>query len=356
MFAESFTGYPVRILVPTSTSEHEIIQTEGAIKIYVPSEVKPKILTQDDREIAEENLALSVYKGLISLQASAALYKGVPEKQKLREYASSLGSEEAGTLDEILIRADRVGMHLNCFNIFELSRRMQCIESDYRVLGEDMGEGFSSIFQPNSIYKAGKSKYETRDGIKADTDELDLVLSLTYWRNLGVSDERLQEIAKNVPRDACVGEYRDTLYEIVFGLSRFSNPLQTSWEDSLKRVLVLREYVVDLMRDLDLPNAFYWFSPKTEVGGGFSDPTKDKLEIEATRGKIASRKEKLTAILTALDGEEKNLPLGLDSRERIAQRLIDLLTLESSSLRASENTRLSVVLRSLGNHIEAFLT
>ena len=91
-YAESFTGMPTRIIAPNTGQQDTLAQTEGFTRIFIPYEVKPTSMQY------EEDLGLVVYKGIVALQASAARYNGVPDKETIKtgEYQKKLGALSGG--------------------------------------------------------------------------------------------------------------------------------------------------------------------------------------------------------------------------------------------------------------------
>ena len=81
-FAESFTGFPVRIVTSDRNITERGEDTEDyGVKLYVPRDVKPRTVSD------EERLAFSVYKGIIASQSSAFLYSGVPSAEEISRFA-----------------------------------------------------------------------------------------------------------------------------------------------------------------------------------------------------------------------------------------------------------------------------
>jgi len=316
-FAESFTGRPVSILLKESSSslqETKLAQAEGAMKIYVPRDVKP----QTSKE--QERLAHNVFKGLVALQASAYMYRGIPERNYL-DYARKLGLNPFGvteSLESLLLSLDTNGLTLGCFNAIELARRTQCISEDYNALGEDMSEGFNSIFDPKIFRDMGK---------KAVTDEIDLALTRAFWESFGIDPERMEKQVSLIRREWAIGDHREELYEVVSDLSRFRDLDSTSWKTSMDRVVEFRDYIKRFYEDLNRPDPFLTRSEeqqresvmnesKLEEIGGVDDGKKTKLK------RLRKRKEYLAGLLNQLKGGKNiQLPTGLDSEEHLKERI-----------------------------------
>src|SRR3989338_262660 len=257
-FAESFTGLPVRIIVqsPGNTAAAETLEAQvaDALKIYLPYQVNP-------RGENKEELALAVYKGLVALQSSALLYRGLPTKEQLQSYKTE-------SLEHLLDR-DSTGITKGIYHVFEVSRRMQCLSEEYPVLGAELVGGFGSLFNSRDIYESSKA-------IKLEYNIMDLALTQGYWKSLGVKEEELTNLVSLVFEmenqeqiNNRTGESTRKfllerisfpyagIWEELDNLIKFDRPLQSNWEESLKRTETWKKLVRDYFLELGYINPFH---------------------------------------------------------------------------------------------------
>jgi len=303
-FAESFTGYPVKIVVPSeSESQSEQVQVQESLKIFLPREV----------ELDDPEQALNVYKGLTALQASAALYRGIPERE---EDLDILRTRRISGLEDFIVEGERGGLIPLTYQTIELSRRMQCIAEDYRVLGEDISSGFREIFNPNFLSRTVKDD---------KTNEIDLALSTVYWKSLGVDEDLIQDALKSIPGDKRLGIFRGEFLETLSELSRFDKPMESSYRDSSERTNEFSDYVYRLTEDLGIGSVL---SPKTEreffemklqsSKDGFAQYSEANKE-DMHKQKIENLKNRENQLLAIERGQISEV--GLDTSERVSRRL-----------------------------------
>lgn len=307
-FAESFTGYPVKILIPSEKeSEEELVQVQDSLKIYVPREVHAK----------DEGTGFNYFKGLVALQSSAALYNGIPKE----EVFNISKIKRSRNLDDFIIEGERGGLIPLTYQTIELSRRMQCINEDYRVLGEDMRYGFQNMFDPRLLKKSKKA-----DSMNEPvTNEIDLALTSAYWKNLGVNPREIQKIVDGIPRDKQLGILREEVQEVLGRLVKFNSPLNTSYRDSVERASDFAQYLYDLTEDMGMGSILH-IKTIEEYSAHSLESQKIKgieykIDQEDLHDKliknIDSRKKELTAMLD----ENSESEIGLNSKENIIRRL-----------------------------------
>src|SRR3989344_2835982 len=305
-FAESFTGFPVRIVTSDRNITERGEDTEDyGVKLYVPRDVKPRTVSD------EERLAFSVYKGIIALQSSAFLYSGVPSAEEIQRFAEDWKiprRESVSTLDELLHGKDSSGTLSGCFNTIELSRRLQCIEQDYPRLSREIKEGFRSVLG---------SETRRYDDIKW-TNEVDLAFMMAYWKLFGVDEETLKSLSSRFPRNKLVGKLREDFYAAATELTSFDSPLDSSYVESVQRTGNLVDYCRELSRELGLPSPLHFVE---EQARNFEFTEEDrKRKRENGLDKIKIREEEIKRIIS---GEEKP-SLGLSSQESRERRLKQL--------------------------------
>lgn len=310
-FAESFTGYPVKIIISSARESTEEKQTEGMMKIYIPYNLDSYTAKNN------ENLAFNMYKGYVALQASAALYDGILSFEN-----------KTDSLDDFVLSIEGGGWRQSSYPIIETTRRMQCIEDDYKVLAEDIREGFSRRFEANLFTY---TKKQTSDKLRSDlvaqkidtsvVNEIDLALTSVYWERLGVERKIIERVISEIPRDREFGEYREEFYTILMGLSNFSHPKNSSFRDSLQRSQQFSDYIDNLCDDLFLVRlSNYQITLEDEIKikakrGLSFERSKDNIDI---KNKLIRRKKELENILENVR-EEKSV--GLDTPEKIQKRI-----------------------------------
>ena len=283
-FAESFTGLPVRIIVqsPGNTAAAETLEAQvaDALKIYLPYQVNP-------RGENKEELALAVYKGLVALQSSALLYRGLPTKEQLQSYKTE-------SLEHLLDR-DSTGITKGIYHVFEVSRRMQCLSEDYPVLGEEMTIGFSSLFSIADICESAKGVDRTGRQVY---HLIDLALVHSYWKSLGVGEEELKRFISSFfemkvreqiisPREEKLKESMlkqmklpyQGIWEELDSLIKFDQSLQSNWEESWKRTEKWRMLVGNYFREIEGKNPFE-VSSLSDVYHGIETRAKDSWSIK----------------------------------------------------------------------------
>src|SRR3989344_3277464 len=305
-FAESFTGFPVRIVTSDRNITERREDTEDyGVKLYVPRDVKPRTVSD------EERLAFSVYKGIIASQSSAFLYSGVPSAEEISRFAEEWKvprRDNIRTLDELLHRKDSSGTLSGCFNTIELARRLQCIEQDYPKLSREIKEGFRSVFGSET------RSYEDRKW----TNEVDLAFMLAYWRLLGVDEETLSSLSSQTPRNEEVGNLREIFYDAAVESVAFSSPLDSSYSDSIQRTGNFANYFRDLCGDLGLSNPLHF--THQEIRNISLTKDEEKRRVKNKTDKVVEREERIKKVIS---GEEEP-PLGLSSqvsREKILRLL-----------------------------------
>jgi len=282
IFAESFTGCPVRVITPRSLLGQEAVQLQDSLRIEIPSSIE--LLSQEKKE----EIALKTYKGLVALQASAVLYQGVPsyelgiyrDQNKINESKNKL-SELAGRLsmktsdrkrDEIeyqkLLKLlekveimntslDKRFLLSSCLSTIELSRRMLCIQADYPILFEDIKEGFMHVFNPELLKKAlVRESTDEKNRKVYTTNEIDLAISRIYLENLGVDRTSLESIIQEIPVDFNLGNYREQLARKMEELTHFPLPFESSYDDSITRAIEFKKFVEDIMGRNNLGSPF----------------------------------------------------------------------------------------------------
>jgi len=158
---------------------------------------------QDDRDIS-----FKVYKGIVSLQAGAVKYHGILSEEGLDKSRLRKG------LRELVSDISEGELVANFYNVAELARRMSCVREDYVVLGEDIEEGFEKIFDESLLRQADiNSLRSEHPDLAGATNEFDLALCRTYWKNLGIDDKTLDTFVSRIPRDDILGDYREEIFE-----------------------------------------------------------------------------------------------------------------------------------------------
>ncbi|PIN89095.1 hypothetical protein COU61_03225 [Candidatus Pacearchaeota archaeon CG10_big_fil_rev_8_21_14_0_10_35_13] len=246
LLAESFTGFPVRIITSESLGKQEIAQTDNFFRIQVP-----EIITTND---SSEDTEIKAYKGLTVLQASAVSYRDTSREVLsliINEQKSELGRKKAEVLR--LSLEERL-LSSTCLNTIELSRRMQCIADDYPVLSDDMREGFSGLFIPELADKAIIERPAGRS--KGTTNEIDLAIFRIYWENMGISKEAVDGLIDSVPLDFRLGSHREEITGKLRELSLFSRPFDSSYDDSLERTVIFKEFVDRIFTEHSMASPF----------------------------------------------------------------------------------------------------
>lgn len=331
-FAESFTGYPVKILISSEIeSQDELTQVQDSLKIYVPREVN----------VNNEEIGFNYFKGVVTLQSSSALYNGIP-KEKENFDIIKLG--RVRNLDDFVIEGEGGGLIPLSYQIIELSRRMQCIAKDYRVLSEDMVTGFQNIFDPRLLRKSERKQSMG----KQNTNEIDLALTSTYWKSLGIDSKKIQQICDSIPRDYQIGFLREEITNILERLVFFNDPLKSSYKDSLDRASDFARYMYDLSGDLGIGSFLQlrtprdYFSTRLEslktAGTKYEEDPED-INRNLIRN-IELREKKLESLLE----EDSRLKLGLYSKENIKHRL-SVLKERKEQLMCSNGTKISGIER-----------
>jgi len=306
-YAESFTGMPTRIIAPSTGQQDTLAQTEGFTRIFIPYEVKPTSMQY------EEDLGLVVYKGIVALQASAARYNGVPDKETIKEHGrfrAVRAEKELESLDDFLLYADGTTLLQQTYRALELARRVQCINEDYPILGEDMARGFNSIFD-------GRTLAENHKPTSISSD-LDVCIARMYWQRLGIDEGALERICDRIPFS--IEGYAEEAYQALLELSGFSDPLETSYEESLERTFDFEKYVRTLCRDTGLPLPFATISGRSARETLKNDIWEEKGDQDRYRENELRLLREREQKLSRLEGKPQK-ELGMSTREDIDRRI-----------------------------------
>lgn len=307
-FAESFTGCPVRLIVAkdSTLTENEMIDSTSALKIYIPSKV----------DTDSEESAFNIYKGIVSLQASAITYGGIVEEGKEEEFSKKLHSN---SLEQVADEGSRGSLIPTFYNVCEISRRMQCLAQDYPILGEDMADSFSYLFDEDLLKRThtGESRYLMFE-MGDEVNEIDLALSRTYWENLGVSKDVIESVVREIAEDTKIGGCREELHSTFQGLCLFGDPLKTSYQDTMQRVEGFRDYIRELCSTLELGSLLA--SYKNLALSMESHRRSHSLSDQVIR----SIDKKIEKLLLLLDKDPKTLPTGLRSHDSVKNRIKEL--------------------------------
>ena len=316
LFAESFTGYPVRIIVPSQIeSKNEIIQVQDFLKVYVPRSIKSK---------NAEN-AFNYFKGLVSLQSSAVLYKGIAEAKEISsKFAFS-------SLEDFIMEGELGGLTPLTYQTIELARRVQCLSQDYKLLGEDIKDGFRGAFRADFLTNSANDSFLSI----STTNEIDLALTSEYWRAFGIENEKLSLIKDKILRDHTFGIFREEIETVLRKLINFENPLNSSYNDIIQRTKIFVKYIDDLCQDIDIS---FISRKKTFARVAFENMELSKLELLAkSQSKNNLEDFKLSQIKKISDRIEKlksmvqNYYEQLESKVDLEKRL-SLLSKRKSAL------------------------
>ncbi len=318
IFAESFTARPVKIITSSHETKEESIQTTDAIRIHIPRELH--ILGDDEED------GFNVYKGLVALQASAISYNGIPKKVDELDFGMYC---EPRSFEEFSQEGELGGFIPLCYNVLELSRRMQCIGLEYKILLEDMHNGFRKTFNPTFLKSAIRSSKVGGDPriITYGINEIDLVLMRNYWRNLGVDKEDLSNVIQKIALDPVFGDFREEMNEVFEKLSLFPEALESTFKDSVERTCGFADYISNLCKDLQIRSVIAIRTDKDldreriesniETGALDRQLSIDRDVREERLQETKKRYEKLEACLRT----GKTDSIGLDSEEKIERRM-----------------------------------